>query len=68
MFAVDVTHTGTALTFGDARPLFKRDMLRANFIYDVTADGQRFVTIIDGGLDRSPVIVLRNWTPAAKAK
>jgi eukaryotic-like serine/threonine-protein kinase len=68
MYAVNVTAMGGALTFGEARPLFKQKMLPANFLFDVTADGQRFVAIIDGGLDRSPVTVLRNWTPAAKIK
>jgi hypothetical protein len=68
LYAVDVTRVGAAITFGDARPLFRRDFLTSTFTYDVTADGQRFVGIIDGGLDRSPVTVLRNWTPAAIAK
>jgi serine/threonine protein kinase/Tol biopolymer transport system component len=68
MYAVDVTRAGAALAFGSARPLFRQHMLHGNFDYDVTADGQRFVAIIQGGLDRSPVTVLRNWTPAAKVK
>jgi len=66
MYAVDVTRDGTTIRFGAPQALFKQDILQGNFLFDVTPDGQRFVAVISGGLDRAPVTVLRNWTSAAK--
>jgi Tol biopolymer transport system component/tRNA A-37 threonylcarbamoyl transferase component Bud32 len=61
VLAVDVTETGNGLEFGPPRKLFTLPrILRGSSAFDVSPDGQRFVFIIPGDLDRTPLIVLRN--------
>jgi hypothetical protein len=57
--AVPVTWNGGIPDFGAAQLLFKVPKIVAqNLGFDVTADGQRFVAIIGGDLDPSPLTMV----------
>jgi Tol biopolymer transport system component len=50
--------------FGDPRRLFPiPGLVRSNGIFDVTPDGQRFVAVVEGDADRTPIMV-RVRTPS----
>jgi hypothetical protein len=57
VYVVAVTPRASSLDFGPARPLFKLPRI-AGGSFDVTADGQRFVTVIKGEPDRTPLKVV----------
>jgi hypothetical protein len=58
VMAVPVTWAGGEPDFGPARSLFKvPNVLRANRVYDVSADGQKFALVVAGEADRSPLSV-----------
>jgi Tol biopolymer transport system component len=59
IMAVPVTWNGGIPDFGAAQLLFKVPKIVAqNLGFDVTADGQRFVAIIGGDLDPSPLTMV----------
>ena len=72
MIAVDIT-TEPTFSAGTPRPLFEGFFQRSAgtlSAYDVTADGQRFVMIREGGLDSgaSQINVVLNWFEELKRR
>ncbi len=64
LMAVDVKPSGTALEFGPPRELFSTGVgdFPLGSLYDVTADGQRFLILTRGENEVTPIRVLLNWT------
>ena len=61
--AVAVNGTGSTFQVGAEKHLFETDILRGNWPYDATSDGQRF--LVAGAIEQStaaPVTVVVNWT------
>jgi Tol biopolymer transport system component/tRNA A-37 threonylcarbamoyl transferase component Bud32 len=67
--------SGTTLTFGEAKPLFKTAVIPHGSqsiglvtYYDVSPDGQRFLCVIPSASDESfaPITVVLNWQAALK--
>jgi hypothetical protein len=73
LMAVQITTSGASFTHGEPKALFRtRTLLRgteAQFEYDVTRDGERFLigTVLDGphAAPPAPMIVL-NWSASVK--
>ena len=66
MMAVDVKATATTFEIGRPRELFQTRVASAPFVasvYDVTADGQRFLinTALDEATGPTPMTVVMNW-------
>ena len=55
VYSVPVTPRGSRLDLGQPHPLFKLPALGQNWYYDVTSDGQRFVAVIEGEPDPTPL-------------
>jgi Tol biopolymer transport system component len=64
IMAVSVSTTSGRFEAGEPRVLFEAD-LRANFAYDVSRDGQRFVLIVGSGAPPPNNVVTTNWTKLA---
>jgi Tol biopolymer transport system component len=59
IMAVPVTWNGGIPDFGAVQTLFKvPNMVPANYAFDVTHDGQKFVAIVAGDLDPSPLTMV----------
>ena len=59
--SVDV-RTETSFEAGPPQPLFDAKMVRNQYTFDVTADGQRFLVVTlarDGG--SAPITLIQNW-------
>jgi len=57
--AVPVTWNGGVPDFGPAQMLFKiPNLVAVNLAFDVTKDGQKFVAIVAGDLDPSPLTMV----------
>ncbi len=67
LMAVDIEAAGDALDVGIPHPLFqvpfKQPIEQQRNVFDVTADGQRFLvnTLVEGGLS-APITWVLNWT------
>ena len=71
LMAAPVTATGTKIVVGDARPLFKARLRLLGrldgFLYDVSADGQRFlVTTPIEQAGAAGLTLMTNWTAAVR--
>ena len=65
--AVSVKKVGSSLEVGQARPLFRLNLVGENtFRYAVTRDGQRFVAIVSGQDSSLPLVLVQNWTTELK--
>lgn len=57
--AIPVSWAGEAPDFGPPQVLFKvPQLIESNFAFEVTADGQRFVMLVRGDLDPSPLTIV----------
>jgi dipeptidyl aminopeptidase/acylaminoacyl peptidase len=67
IMAVSVKKVGSSLEVGQARPLFRLNLVGENtFRYAVTRDGQRFVAIVSGQDSSLPLVLVQNWTTELK--
>ena len=58
IFAVPVTWSGGVPDFGTPQALFTvKNVLRANFAFDVTADGQKFIAVVGDEPEPWPITV-----------
>jgi len=67
LMAVDVDTRGATLAVGQAHPLFGPLILGRGFLYDVSADGRRFLAVVAGEQKpNEPLTLVQNWTAALK--
>jgi tRNA A-37 threonylcarbamoyl transferase component Bud32 len=60
LYSVPVTPQGSRLDLGQPHALFNLPALKFNWYYDVTDDGQRFVAVVEGEPDPTPLKVFVN--------
>jgi Tol biopolymer transport system component len=61
LMAAEVTAKGNTLEIGEVRPLFGPLSVGLGFHYDVSADGQRFLTVPPQQESAEPVTLVQNW-------
>lgn len=67
LMAAEVNSQGTSLVVGAVRPLFEFHGYESGYMYDVTADGQRFLlnTAVEQKAS-APITLVLNWTADLK--
>jgi hypothetical protein len=67
LMAAEVTTQGGTLEVGRVRPLFGNAMAQGNPVYDVSADGQRFLLrTFPEQKAGEPLTLVQNWTAGLK--
>lgn len=67
LMAVPVAVSKESIKLGTAQPLFRTSVIAAAFsLYDVSADGKRFVIASTIQSQNAPVALVVNWTAALK--
>ncbi len=64
--AVAVKSKGSALELGEERPLFGSLLLGDGYLYDVSADGQRFLAAVPPEEETQELTVIQNWAAGLK--
>ena len=66
--AAEVMIKGDAVEVGAVRELFGRIPLAAGYLYDVSADGQRILTVSSAAnpVAPPPITLVENWQAALK--
>jgi len=60
--AVEVAERNGTLEVGKTEKLFDGVITTRGMLYDVTADGQKFLVADDGAVAARPLTLLQNWT------
>jgi hypothetical protein len=67
LMAAEVGIKGTEVEIGPVRPLFGPLFAGNGYMYDVSADGQRFLAVVANEQAASePLTLVQNWTAALK--
>jgi Tol biopolymer transport system component len=67
LMAAEVTARGNTVTVGQVRPLFGRVQTNRGYLYDVSADGQKFLLAVQPEQTTSePLTLVENWSAALK--
>jgi len=62
LMAVEVAERNGTLEVGKTEKLFDGVITTRGMLYDVTADGQKFLVADDGAVAARPLTLLQNWT------
>ena len=63
LMAVEVALAGKTFKAGTPRPLFGPIIVGRGFLYDVSADGQRFLAVVSQQSDPfGQIMLVQNWT------
>jgi len=62
LMAVDVSERNDTLDIGRSEKLFDGIVTSRGTLYDITADGQKFLVADDGTSTSRPLTLLQNWT------
>ncbi len=67
LMAAQVTVKGNTLEAGEVRPLFGPVIAERGYLYDVSADGRRFLVALEPKQQTSePLTLMENWTALLK--
>jgi hypothetical protein len=67
LMAVPVLVSKESIKLGTAQPLFRTSVVGTNFsLFDVSADGKRFIIASTIQSQRAPLALVVNWTAALK--
>ena len=62
LMAVEISERNGTLEVGKTEKLFDGVITTRGMLYDVTADGQKFLVADDGAVAARPLTLLQNWT------
>ncbi|MBZ5648023.1 MAG: serine/threonine-protein kinase [Acidobacteriia bacterium] len=67
-YAVEVDGSGNSFQIGRTEPLFRTNLIGAGSLFDVSADGKKFVAEVAAEQSDRPLTLVVNWTEELKKK